>query len=334
MYTLLRSWEPQEFLEPISQESNPAQIPDYTPYIQQIESLKQSVKEAEDHNLELSKENEAFKDSLLKETQEKEEHSQIQEHLRQEFTNFKETALKEIDHNQGIVMEQQRTLAELRETLESKQQHITQLESKTRDLNYELKVLLQLTEKPVAPEPTPTYSQPKIAPQISEEKDIHIFDFAVRTQEEAHVHLKRILDVAQRITGSSPFSSSSRFKDLPLDNYALDIRRLLDSLKEITATTIFVFSLKENKLLFVNDHVKELLGMSAEKFLQTFQDSVHEEWQEAIRQLAFKNEAKVYLTFENSSGKDVSVDALVSPVPTGLFKNHLIGILYPSGKRG
>src|SRR5262249_18487156 len=147
--------------------------------------------------------------------------------LQDEYNHFKQNAAEQLSQHKGWLTEHQRTIAELRESSENKQRHISQLEAKTRDLNYELKTLLRLAEKPIETVqekfPLPTADINKDFTSALREDSTQIFDFAVRTQEEAHVHLKRILDVAQRITGTSPFGSS-RFRDLQLDNYALDLR--------------------------------------------------------------------------------------------------------------
>ncbi len=343
-YYILQKWSRQVESKATSQIPIPISTPpvtedaevDLTPYTSQIELLQQALQEQSLSHQKLADEHSHIQEAYQNIMNEKEYVQQEIQTLLQDSLGLKQSANEQIDHYKELLGEHQQTIAELRNSLENKQHHILQLESKTRDLNYELKTLLRLAEKPIEASPESVAmaaATSKHPVKRSEEGDdtAQIFDFAVRTQEEAHVHLKRILDVAQRITGTSPFGSSSRFRDLPLDNYALDLRRLFERLKEVNATTIFVFSLKENKLLFINEAIKHLLGLPPEKFTQTFHELLQEgciEWQEAIRQLSFKNEAKVGLSFKSRNGQEFHVDGLLGMIPTGIFKHHLIGILY------
>lgn len=310
----------------------PVQVPDFSPYVEQVEALQKALQEAEQAHMN-------FKEEYQKISKEKELIQRQAEAHQQEYRLFKKNAQEQHEYHELLLTDHQRTIAELRDTLEKKQQHIQQLESKTRDMNYEIKTLLQLAEKPVMgvfeTAALPAQQIKRVASSGSRAQwdagEPNILDFAVRTHEEAHVHLKRLLDLAQRITGTSLFSSSPRFRELPLDNYALDLRSLFDRLKEITATTIIVYSLKENKLLFVNEQIKELLGLNPDKFVQHFQENVQggqPEWEDTIRQLTFKNEAKTSLQLKSRTGQEVNVECLLGVVPTGIFRSHIMGLLY------
>lgn len=319
----------------IEEEEKP-ELPDLTPFLEQIESQKNALEDAARSHTYLMQQHDALKEeqrASLMEIERIRLHAENQQH---EYRQYKHHVDEQNDYHQMLLDEHQRTIAELRDALEKKQQHIQQLETKTRDMNYEIKTLLQLAEKPVVNvEPSviplhPHRTQPTLHSRW-ETGEPNILDFAVRTHEEAHVHLKRLLDLAQRITGTSLFSSSPRFRELPLDNYTLDLRSLFDRLKEVNASTIIVYSLKENKLLFVNDQIKELLGINPEKFIHQFQENIqlgYAEWQEAIRQLSFKNEAKTTLQLKTRTSQEINVECMLGIVPTGIFRNHIIGLLY------
>lgn len=344
-YTMMRRMESFEraFLTKLSQPGQSiakeaeSPIPDFSPFIEQIENQRTTLAEAEKAYNELTASYEVLTEDYQKILREKEVVQRQAEAHQQEHRIYKKNTQEQNDYQQLLLVEHQRSIAELRDLLEKKQQHIQQLESKTRDMNYEIKTLLQLAEKPVS-----GYTEPSVIPLHParhpptpkmhwETGEPNILDFAVRTNEEAHVHLKRLLDLAQRITGTSLFSSSPRFREMPLDNYALDLRSLFDRLKEINASTIIVYSLKENKLLFVNDQIKELLGLNPDKFVHQFQETVQEgqpEWREVLRQLSFKNEAKTTLQLKSRTGQEVNVECLLGIVPTGIFRHHLIGLLY------
>ncbi len=329
---------PEELIPP----PKPAEtIPlDCSPYINQIQILQKQVQDQALQQADLQSSSTLWQEKYQAEIHAKEIFQKQLASVQEELQHVNESSQRQLEQHQQWMAGQQKTINELRESLEGKHRHILQLEAKTRDLNYELKTLLKLAERPIEAEPSPekgialaSVNPQNVSAPLQDNYDdpAQIFDFAVRTPEEAHVHLKRILDVAQRITGASPFGSSPRFRDLPLDNYALDLRRLFDRLKEINASAILVFSLKENKILFVNEAVRALVGIAPEKFMQSFHELVQEKstaWPEAVRQLAFKNESKVSLSFKNRQGQELTVDGLLGAVPTGMFKNHLIGILY------
>ncbi len=306
---------------------------DHTSCFSQMAAIQQKLEEQLKNYTQLQQDHEQLCEQHLRTIKEKEVGEDEAKKLQKEFNYFKEKTHEQSHHQQNLELEHQQIIAELRDTVDKKQQYVLQLENKTRDLNYELKTLIKLAEKPIEttnealPSLKPSYS----SKQLDRDNDPPIFDFAVKTQEEAHVHLKRIVDVAQRMTGLSPFGIQSRFKNLPLDNYALDLRRLFDRLQEINNTVIFVFSLKENKILFVNEPIKKLMGIIPEKFIQSFPDLLQgnqSEWNEAIRQLTFKNEAKFNFLLKNRQGEDIAIEGLLGGIAMGIFKHTLIAILY------
>jgi hypothetical protein len=127
--------------------------------------------------------------------------------------------------------------------------------------------------------------------------------------------------------------SGSRFRDLPINNYTLDLRRLFDSLRSENAGVVFVYSQKENKLLFTNNVVKNVLGWSPEKFTQDFQEIVQDglqEWKNAVSQLLIKGETNTRLVIKTKSGQDMMFQCQLGIIPTGIFRNHVIGVLYPA----
>jgi|694.fasta_scaffold13162_14 hypothetical protein len=329
--------EEKKDLENQAEEIMTPAIPENHIYQEQIDALQQKVQTAEESYRQLS----ILYDALREESQHVVKERDTLQHqadlFNQEFQLHKKNVLEQKEYQELLLGEHQHTIAELREALEKKQQHIEQLESKTRDMNYEIKTLLQLAEKPIMTKveppvkPVQTLKPPSGMISRWDIEETNVLDFAVRTPEEAHVHLKRLIDLAQRITGTSLFNSSPRFRELPLDNSALDLRSLFDRLKEINASTIIVYSLKEKKLLFVNEPIKDLLGIPPEKFIQSFQENLQsdfQEWHEAIRQLSFKSEAKVSLQLRSRTGQEIPIECLLGMVPTGIFRNYIVGLLY------
>lgn len=254
--------------------------------------------------------------------------------LSDELHHLKEAAEEKLEQNQIFLHEHQQTIAEQRHTLEIKQQHIQQLEDKVRDLTYEIKTLLNIAEK----------AQQKCQDEIGVKEDNfllltpnsdegsfrHFGGGTIRNEGAAFAQLKRCVDIAQKMTGASHYMSRQS-KLPPIDHYALDLRRLFDSLRSENSCTVLVYSQKENKPIFVNPQIKTLLGWTSDKFLLHFPSIMSESseiWLHSLSQLAYKNECQVDLMMKARTGALMSIKCHLGIVPTGLFRSHIIGILY------
>ena len=327
-FCILREWE-QSLKQPMKIVREEAPPPDFSPYEARIAEQQQALEMAQQQQAMLEQQNQAHDEIVASVVKERDGYQRQADAVRQEFQVYKNSAHEQLEHHKLLLTEQQRTIGELRDTLEKRQQHIQQLESRTRDLHFELKTLLLISEKPVELEPE-LPRRAEVTKSVEPDAQFQ-WDVAIRTPEEAHVHLKRCLDIAQRMMGASHFSNNSRFKDLPMDSFALDLRRLFDRFRDINASTILVYSPKEHKILFVNDHITPLLGLAPDKFLQQFQEQLQtgiEGWKTAIDHLAFKNESRLSLSLKAKTGQEVRVDCSLGIIPTGLFRNYVIGLLY------
>lgn len=256
----------------------------------------------------------------------------------QELAQYKLSSQNQIEKHEKLVTDSQQTIAEQRALLEKKQQQVSQLEQKVRDLTYEIKTLLQLAEIGSLTSSEETVQEIPIKNNgesessfgelsISSDKQVHSF-------EEATIQLKRCIDIAQKITGASHYNhSNSRFRDLPVDNYTLDLRRLFDCLRSENACAVFFYSQKENKILFANNQTKGMLGWNPEKFVQNFTDIIQqsqENWRTGLSQLSLKNESKFTLLMKSKAGQEIPIECLLGIIPTGIFRNHVIGVLFKS----
>ncbi len=263
------------------------------------------------------------------------------EQTHKEFEHFKASSEEKLEQNHLFLGEYQHTINEQRNVVETKQQIIEQLESKVRDLTYEIKTLLQIAEKVQNDKPTAvvplalgalvlceenTPYQPVEGDRLSRQ---HIEKSAVMSNGIA-AQLKRCLDIAQKITGGSHYANRlSRIRDLPIDNNALDLRRLCDSLRSEASSPLWVYSQKESKLLFANQEIKNVLGWHPEKFIQNFSEIISGnpvEWQNALAQLAYKNNCQAQLNMKTKSGQSVNMECHLGVISTGLFRGHIIGI--------
>ncbi len=258
-------------------------------------------------------------------------------------------SVEDTSHKEGLLQDYQQTIAEQRAIIDKKQQYVAKLEAKIQDLQYEVKTLLQLGELGVQSseiEPPTTPVHPAIdafqrAPAGNGDLDQMVEDLpsssdrTVYTHYDAAVQLQKSLDVAKKLTGASHLSDgeSSRFRDLSMDSYAIDLRRLFDSLRSDTQATILLYSQKEGKLLFVNNQVQGLAGWTPEKFVKDFPQLIQSsfaEWKHAIGQLSEQSEVQVRLLTKGRDGGDLPLHCYLGVIPEGAFSGHVIGVLYPA----
>lgn len=301
-----------------------------------------ALSESQAKHLELIAELNKSNDQLHRLEVEKNQFQQRIDDIYREFNSYKSSTEEELERKTVLLTEYQETINQQREVIKRKQDQIIEHESKIHDLNYEVKTLVQLAdydkvtsrsiEGKTVSETDVTY---EISPNQEEDSDFFpMLDNQVKTPEEAAAQLKRCVDIAQKITGATHFNTeSSRFKDLPIDNFALDMRRLFDSLRSENVCTVVVYSQKENKILFANNQAKSLLGWGVDKFVQNFQEIIQEgdqEWKKGISQLATSSESRVRLLLKTKTNQNLLVHCHLGIIPRGTFRNHIIGVLYPA----
>jgi hypothetical protein len=297
-----------------------------------------SQKQCEELILQLDQKTE----QLQQMTQEKEGvHYQL-EQVRQELTFYQQVAREQLKQKDSLISEYTQTIQDLRNTMEKKQQQIGKLESSVSDLTYEIKTLVQISDVDSS---TPIskvnpISKPMIQSNIPkppyplENRELHPNTYNELTtwpsKEEASFQLKRFIDTAQKLTGAMHLGMTSRLRDLSIDSYALEQRRLFDSLRNETSTTVLVYSQREDKMLFVNNQIKTLLGWNPDRFIMEFPEILAEslpEWKRSLSLLITQNEIQAHLKMKNRSGQAQQVCCFMGAVPSGIFKNHIIGIL-------
>lgn len=260
----------------------------------------------------------------------KAQRSQIQaeyEELRA-FTN------DHLEQQQNHIRELQGTIAEQKSMMEKKQQQVGVLETKVNDLTYEIKTLLKLAESHVSSiinnhlTPSP---QEESLPHPTEIKHSQPQDFQIQTTEEASQQLRKCIDIAQKITGSHRFGGQLHsLIDSPIDSFTLDLRRLCDTLRSEHSSCILLYSPRENQLIFANNQIKALTGWSPEKFTQAFFDIVQNsnEWKQSLASLSMRSEAQLNLNLKTKWGHEIAVHGHVGMIPTGIFRQHAIAVLY------
>lgn len=344
IFTLLRQWEINlvnnrpvavalEKPQPLSN-----QIVDS----ENVQELERALEEARIRHKELIEELNQKKEAILKFEGEQAQYEHRIGDVQHELHSYKSSTEEELRRKTVLLSEYQETINQQREVIRKKQDLISELESKVRDLNYEVKTLLQLAElgsKSPSPGKSKEGAEDGVkAVQVDmfedDEPALPMQSLMVKTPEEASQQLKRCIDIAQKITGANRFGNgNSRFKDMPIDNRALDLRRLFDNLQSENAGTVIVYSQKEDRILFANNQTANLLGWNPDKFIKNFSEIIAEgsqEWKKGIGELSTNPLSKIRMVMKTKSGQNLLVHCHLGQIPTGAFRNHVIGVLFSS----
>jgi hypothetical protein len=322
-----------EALKAIDADSPTASLLPYE--VEKYRSTAAALEEVQQTNLQLRNEIEVLAEELQLATSEKEQRQDEIEKVKNDLEECRQTARYQMEQQQGLIRKLQESLAEQKTSFEKKQQQISSLESKVSDLTYEIKTLLQIAESSTHSFQS-DFSEPSSPPfsykPVSEPEEIFIpIEKQIRTLEEASLQLKRCLDIAQKITGSHRFNSQSNMiSNSPADSFALDLRRLCDSLRSENISLILLYSPKENQLLFANNQIKPLTGWSPEKFVHNFKELLQDEnaWKQGVASLAISSESAIKLVVKTKTGNDIILQGVLGMIPTGIFRYHTIAVLF------
>lgn len=319
-------------------------------YLKEIKDLEDSVKENQEKQTQLTEELAHVQMELTKTEDERKLLADQLEEIDTHFADLKLQSFQELNEKNLFISNLEKTIEEQKVNLEKKDQQIQELDSKTRDLSYEIKTLLYLqeTEKespslflnPKNEEPI-KISEPKNLPLKStfevESQKHEIFDDSedvIKTATEASILLKKCILLAQKQSSMNYYENeTSRYWDIATPHFTIDQRRLFDSLKEETTGLILVYSPRESKLLFVNNLSKQWLGWSPEKFIQDFSIIIQEglpEWKRSLSLLSSTPETQSRLLVKSKLGQEKMMYCHLGSISTGSFKNYVLGVLYPA----
>lgn len=282
-----------------------------------------------------------------------EENRQLQlkaKQIAQDFADYKLFSEEQLKQKQLQLAALQQIVEDQRTEMEKRQEQIHQLDTKVHDLSYEIKTLLYLHKDEVPPakgthskeeriqisasdlqtaikeQTTTTLLPPPIQEQAPSESAIH-------TPSEAGALLKKCIHTAQKLTGANYYSNeSSRYRQFSSSYFAIDQRRLFDSLRSEKGALLVVYSQKDHKILFANTVSKALLGWSPEKFIADFTSIMQEgiqDWKKALQTLSSSSESHARLLAKTKQGQEVLLNCHLGTIPSGLFRNYAIGVLYP-----
>jgi hypothetical protein len=284
-----------------------------------------------------------------------EENKQLQlkvQQIAQDFADYKLFSEEQLKQKQMQLITLQQVIEDQRSEMEKRQEQIHQLDTKVHDLSYEIKTLLYLHEEEASPaqsalikeemslsylNETPKISKEQaniIVGEASIEQENNIPEKAIQAPIEAALLLKKCINIAQKLAGANYYSNeSSRYREFSSSYFAIDQRRLFDSLRGETGALLVVYSQKEQKLLFANNESKTILGWNPEKFLADFAAIMQEgiqDWKKALHILSTTSESQARLLAKTKQGQEMLLNCHLGVIPSGLFRNYVIGVLYPA----
>lgn len=315
--------------------------------IRELDEMQLYLKQIQDEKEKLSLELEKKEFDFQKIEEESRQAQFKAQQITQDFADYKLFSEEQLKQKQLQLTCLQQMIDDQRTEMEKRQDQIHQLDTKVHDLSYEIKTLLYLHEEESVPnsssqlfkdeeekllfqnfdlKETPFFAH-KEKPSLSEE-------VMISSQLEAIYLLKKCINIAQKLTGSNYYGNEvSRYRDFSSSHYAIDQRRLFDSLRNETSGIIVVYSQKEDRLVFVNSCIKTLLGWSPEKvsadFTTIFQEGLNE-WKKALNNLTTQSEVQSHLLAKTRNGQEVLLNCHLGTIANGLFRNYIIGVLYPA----
>jgi len=219
-----------------------------------------------------------------------------------------------------------KSVQDQRQLIQKKQLRIARLENKVRDLDYEVKTLLQLDDlrSPVEEEPLP----PLPRTPLSSDSAPPVWEGEAKNGTEASIQLHRLVASAQRLTGMAHLSG--QLPRYTAETSALDLRRLFDQLQD-DPNVVLAYSQSEGQLLFANGQVRHQLGWHPDRFIKEFFQIIQHggnEWHRAAALLDQQGEARVKLALKHRDGHDLFTDCVMSRISQGPFSGLILALIY------
>jgi hypothetical protein len=250
--------------------------------------------------------------------------------MTQEISEYRIFSEEQIKQKNIQLSAMQINFEEQQNEIKHQQDHMEQLHGKVKDLSYEIKTLLSVgseKENPLSYKELPTEEPLQAHTRIPLNLETR-----VQNKNDAIILLKKCINITQKITGAYYYGNElSRYREFSYSHSAIDLRRLFDSLRMENEAVVVVYSPKEHKLLFANQQIKSALGWSPDKFAQDFLTLMPEhafEWKNAVNSLSNKSETYLRVILKSKTGQDTLVQCHLGVIPTGLFRQFVIGVLF------
>ncbi len=149
---------------------------------------------------------------------------------------------------------------------------------------------------------------------------------------DAQVLLERCLEKAEALSGLDHLSSTpERFRELSLETYAIDLRRLFDTLRQETGALVVLYSCTERRLLFANDAVRSLFAWSPDRFIKDFFSLIRGgkgQWEDAMENLIEGQSTALRLVLQCKGGEEKLIRSTWGVISAGAFQSLRVGILF------
>lgn len=318
-------------------------------------SLLEALNESQNHNRLLNEEIARLQISFTEISEENKEFQCKAEKALQDLEDYKLFSEEQLKQKQLQMSNLQLMMEDQRAEMEKRQEQIQLLDTKVHDLSYEIKTLLHLNETEPAfiaadlaviqnSEPSrqvlhdlsfelENSIETALLMKEIDQPEVH-FDKPIKTANEANSLLRKCLNTAEKLIGANYNSPEAlRYRELSTSHYTLDQRRLFDSLRSEEAALIIIYSPKENKIVFTNPIVKDLLGWNIEKFSLDFPSIIQEglgSWKKALNLLTSTPEVQSRLLAKTKQGHETLLNCHLGVVSMGLFRGYIMGVLYPA----
>jgi PAS domain-containing protein len=243
-------------------------------------------------------------------------------HLREQLDQTQTQSQHQLLQKQSELDEVVKSVTDQRQLIQKKQLRIAKLEAKVRDLDYEVKTLLQLDE-------LRTEEELPVQPPIRTNEPAPVWEGEAKNGAEAAVHLHRLVANAQRLTGMAHLAGQMPRYSAG-ETSALDLRRLCDQLQD-DANIVLVYSRREGHLLFANGQVRHQLGWYPERFVKEFFQIMQHgmsDFHRAVGLLDVQAEAQLKLALKHRDGHDVFSQCVLSRIPQGPFEGLILALIY------
>ncbi len=243
-----------------------------------------------------------------------------------EYQFLNQDLQSQLDKRERSLSESRILVKEQRQVIEKKQAEINILNLQINDLKYEIENLLQIEEQ-----------KRTFFPEEKSEKTSLITSEIAKVPKKPLTLKEKLqwyIDFARQLTETNPFAK--RGSHFPFGNLLIDQRRLFDRLESDESEVVLVYSLQENRFIFVNHQVKNLLGWNPDQFIKDFSFLVQkglDQWQTAVRSLAEAEIQEIRLLVKTHSGQNILTNCYLKNISEGVFEGHAIGLLSSIAKR-
>lgn len=208
-----------------------------------------------------------------------------------------------------------KTIETLEQDNREKEQAIEQLENQIHDLRYEIKTVLQMTEVDRTTRATKSL-------QVPPSETLAPLSKRVSSPEEALRALRRCIQMAERISGGYHTGSSPS---------PLDLRRLIDLLRQENGFFLALYAPKEQRLLFASKETKTLFGWNSEPFIHDFFTLIEPSypfWQQSLEGLVTAPTSQCTLQVKTKDDSTLSLNTYLGAIPAGLFRSLVLVVGY------